>query len=69
MKEHNPETVIRSLKYLLDGSDDVLSSNAVSSIHGCLYYDIHNSLIDAISLLGGDINNYNYVDLEEEGRN
>ena len=48
MKEHNPETVIRSLKYLLDGSDDVLSSNAVSSIHGCLYYDIHNSLIDAM---------------------
>jgi hypothetical protein len=51
MKEHNPETVIRSLKYLL------------------VYYDIHNSLIDAISLLGGDVSNYNYIDPEEEGRN
>jgi len=69
MKEHNPETVIRTLKYLLDGSNDVLSSNAVSSTHGCLYYDVHNSLIDAISLLGGDVSNYNYVDSEEEGRN
>jgi hypothetical protein len=72
MKEHNPETVIRTLKYLLDGSNDVLSSNAVSSTHGCLYYDVHNSLIDAVSLLGGDTSNYGYIDPENpdiEGRN
>tara|TARA_R110002050_G_scaffold7510_1_gene28939 strand:+ start:2867 stop:3085 length:219 start_codon:yes stop_codon:yes gene_type:complete len=72
MREHNPETVIRTLKYLLDGSNDVLSSNAVSSTHGCLYYDVHNSLIDAVSLLGGDVDKYEYVDPENpdiEGRN
>ena len=49
-----------------------MSSNAVSSTHGCLYYDVHNSLIDAVSLLGGDVDKYEYVDPENpdiEGRN
>ena len=70
MKEYNETSVIVACKNLLDNSDDVLRGNAVST-KGCLYWDIHNSLIDAIGLLGGDITKYNYIDPDNpdmEGR-
>ena len=70
MKEYNETSVIVACKNLLDNSDDVLRGNAVST-KGCLYWDIHNSLIDAIGLLGGDITKYSYIDPDNpdmEGR-
>jgi len=70
MKEYNETSVIVACKNLLDNSDDVLQGNAVST-KGCLYWDIHNSLIDAIGLLGGDITKYSYIDPDNpdiEGR-
>jgi hypothetical protein len=70
MKEYNDTSVIVACKNLLDNSDDVLRGNAVST-KGCLYWDIHNSLIDAIGLLGGDITKYSYIDPDNpdiEGR-
>ena len=70
MKEYNETSVIVACKNLLDSSDDVLGGNAVS-LKGCLYYDIHNSLIDAIGLLGGNVTEYSYIDPDKpdiEGR-
>ena len=70
MKEYNETSVIVACKNLLDNSDDVLRGNAVST-KGCLYWDIHNSLIDAIGLLGGDVTMYSYIDPDNpdmEGR-
>jgi len=70
MKEYNETSVIVACKNLLDNSDDVLRGNAVST-KGCLYWDIHNSLIDVIGLLGGDITKYSYIDPDNpdmEGR-
>ena len=61
MKEYNEKTVIQTLEWLLDNSDEVMHGNAISS-YGCLYYDTHNSLIDAIGLLGGDVSKYDYID-------
>ena len=70
MKEHNETSVIVACKNLLDNSDDVLRGNAVST-KNCLYWDTHNSLIDAIGLLGGDVTEYSYIDPDNpdmEGR-
>mgnify|MGYP003652162210 CR=1 FL=1 len=70
MKEYNEQTVIRSLKALLDSSDNLMQGNG-ASLQGCLYYDTHNSLIDAIGLLGGDVTEYKYIDPsnpDREGR-
>jgi len=61
MKEYNEKTIIKALQWLLDSSEDVLLGNAVSPV-GTLYYDTHNSLIDAIGLLGGDVSKYDYID-------
>ena len=66
-------TATRDVGYtanLLDNSDDVLGGNAVST-KNCLYWDTHNSLIDAIGLLGGDVTEYSYIDPDNpdmEGR-
>ena len=70
MKEYNETSVIVACKNLLDNSDDVLRGNAVST-KNCLYWDTHNSLIDAIGLLGGDVTEYSYIDPDNpdmEGR-
>mgnify|MGYP003669034615 FL=1 len=70
MKEYNETSVIVACKNLLDNSDDVLGGNAVST-KNCLYWDTHNSLIDAIGLLGGDVTEYSYIDPDNpdmEGR-
>ena len=70
MKEYNETSVIVACKNLLDNSDDVLGGNAVST-KNCLYWDTHNSLIDAIGLLGGDVTMYSYIDPDNpdmEGR-
>jgi hypothetical protein len=70
MKEYNETSVIVACKNLLDNSEDVLGGNAVST-KGCLYWDTHNSLIDAIGLLGGDVTMYSYIDPDNpdiEGR-
>tara|TARA_R110001583_G_scaffold38522_1_gene124509 strand:- start:164 stop:382 length:219 start_codon:yes stop_codon:yes gene_type:complete len=72
MKEYNEQSAIMACKNLLGNSHDVLSGNGVSSTNGCLYYDIHNGLIDAIGLLGGDVTKYSYIDPNNpdiEGRN
>ena len=71
MKEYNEQSAILACKNLLGFSHDLLSGNGVSST-GCLYYDVHNGLIDAIGLLGGDVTEYNYIDPNNpdvEGRN
>ena len=70
MKEYNEDTIHAALCNLLDSSEQVLVGNAVSS-SGCLYYDTHNGLIDAIGLMGGDVTKYSYIDPDNpdiEGR-
>ena len=70
MKEYNEESATSAIENLLCSSTEVLSGNGVSST-GCLYYDIHNGLIDAIGLLGGDVTKYSYIDPDNpdmEGR-
>ena len=70
MKEYNEESATSAIESLLCSSKEVLSGNGVSST-GCLYYDTHNGLIDAIGLLGGDVTQYSYIDPDNpdmEGR-
>jgi len=70
MKEYNEESATRAIENLLRSSKEVGFGNGVSPV-GCLYYDVHNGLIDAIGLLGGDVTEYSYIDPDNpdmEGR-
>jgi len=70
MKEYNEESAITAIENLLRSSKCIPYGNGVSP-ESCLYYDVHNGLIDAIGLLGGDVTMYSYIDPDNpdmEGR-